>query len=93
MEVKTYAVNCNDTWLNTKGDDISDSYVKYRDFKSLQDRFQAYCKHDGGMLYGPNVTNTTCAICYWDTANCQHRRSNPGDNYCIDCGEKLKDDE
>lgn len=31
-EVKTYAVNCNDTWLNTDGDDISGSYVKYADY-------------------------------------------------------------
>ena len=34
-EVKTYAVNCNDAWLNTKGDDISDSYVKYADYAEL----------------------------------------------------------
>lgn len=34
-EVKTYAVNCNDAWLNTKGDDISDSYVKYADYMEL----------------------------------------------------------
>ncbi|MGL0761260.1 hypothetical protein ACJO73_07235 [Citrobacter freundii] len=34
-EVKTYAVNCNDAWLNTKGDDISDSYVKYADYLEL----------------------------------------------------------
>lgn len=31
-EVKTYAVNCNDAWLNTDGDDISGSYVKYADY-------------------------------------------------------------
>lgn len=93
MEVKTYAVNCNDAWLNTKGDDISDSYVKYRDFKSLQDRFQAYCKHDGGRLYLGAFENDVCAICGWNTAICQHRRSKPNDNYCIDCGEKLKSEE
>ncbi|EPJ7711132.1 hypothetical protein [Citrobacter freundii] len=34
-EVKTYAVNCNDAWLNTEGDDISDSYVKYADYLEL----------------------------------------------------------
>lgn len=34
-EVKTYAVNCNDAWLNTKGDDISGSYVKYADYLDL----------------------------------------------------------
>ncbi|WP_052134152.1 hypothetical protein [Citrobacter braakii] len=34
-EVKTYAVNCNDAWLNTKGDDISGSYVKYADYLEL----------------------------------------------------------
>lgn len=34
-EVKTYAVNCNDAWLNTNGDDISDSYVKYADYAEL----------------------------------------------------------
>lgn len=34
-EVKTYAVNCNDAWLNTDGDDISGSYVKYADYMTL----------------------------------------------------------
>lgn len=34
-EVKTYAVNCNDAWLNADGDDISDSYVKYADYLEL----------------------------------------------------------
>lgn len=34
--VKTYAVNCNDAWLNTGGDDISGSYVKYADYAALQ---------------------------------------------------------
>lgn len=35
-KVKTYAVNCNDAWLNTDGDDISGSYVKYADYAALQ---------------------------------------------------------
>ena len=34
-KVKTYAVNCNDGWLNTDGDDVSDSYVKYADYMAL----------------------------------------------------------
>lgn len=34
-EVKAYAVNCNDAWLNTDGDDISGSYVKYADYMAL----------------------------------------------------------
>lgn len=34
-EVKTYAVNCNDAWLNTGGDDISGSYIKYSDYMAL----------------------------------------------------------
>lgn len=34
-EVKTYAVNCNDAWLNTDGDDTSGSYVKYADYMAL----------------------------------------------------------
>ena len=91
MEVKTYAVNCNDAWLNTKGDDISDSYVKYRDFKSLQDRFQAYCKHDGGTLYAGD--GSYCSICMWPEGKCQHRSSKAWDKFCCECGEKLKDDE
>ena len=33
--VRTYAVNCNDAWLNTDGDDISGSYVKYADYIAL----------------------------------------------------------
>lgn len=35
-KVKTYAVNCNDAWLNTDGDDISGSYVKYADYAAIQ---------------------------------------------------------
>ena len=58
-------------------------------YEELERRFQNYCKHDGGRIYD-GVTNSTCTICGWDTAKCQHRRSNPGDNYCIDCGAKLK---
>ena len=91
MEVKTYAVNCNDAWLNSKGDDISDSYVKYRDFKSLQDRFQAYCKHDGVTLHAGD--GRYCAICMWPEGKCQHRNSKAWDKFCCECGEKLKDDE
>lgn len=91
MEVKTYAVNCNDAWLNTKGDDISDSYVKYRDFKSLQDRFQAYCKHDGGILHTGD--GRYCSICMWPEGKCQHRNSKAWDKFCCECGERLKDDE
>lgn len=34
-KVKTYAVNCNDAWLNTDGDDISGSYVKHADYMAL----------------------------------------------------------
>lgn len=34
-EVKTYAVNCNDAWLNADGDDIYGSYVKYADYMTL----------------------------------------------------------
>ena len=37
-EVKTYAVNCNDAWLNIDGDDVSGSYVKYADYKALATR-------------------------------------------------------
>lgn len=37
-KVKTYAVNCNDAWLNTDGDDIYGSYVKYADYKALATR-------------------------------------------------------
>ena len=33
--IKTYAVNCNDAWLNTDGDDISGSYVKYKDHQAV----------------------------------------------------------
>lgn len=34
--VKTYAVNTFDAWLNSEGDDISESYVKYQDYAALQ---------------------------------------------------------
>lgn len=59
-------------------------------YEELERRFQNYCKHDGGKLYLGAMVNDVCAICGWEIAKCQHRRSKPGDNYCIDCGEKLK---
>lgn len=39
-KVKTYAVNCNDAWLNTDGDDISESYVKYADYMVLATKLE-----------------------------------------------------
>lgn len=38
-EVKTYAVNCNDAWLNTEGDDTSGSYVKFSDYMALEAKY------------------------------------------------------
>lgn len=35
MKVKTYSVNTFDAWLQTEGDDITGSYVKYEDFAAL----------------------------------------------------------
>lgn len=43
MSIRTYAVNCNDAWLNTEGDDISGSYVKYRDHQEVVDALEAKC--------------------------------------------------
>ncbi|EIQ8120736.1 hypothetical protein ACES27_004533 [Salmonella enterica] len=42
-EIKTYAVNCNDAWLNTEGDDISVSYVKYKDYQKVVAALEAKC--------------------------------------------------
>lgn len=42
-KVKTYAVNCNDAWLNTEGDDISGSYVKYKDHQELVAALESKC--------------------------------------------------
>lgn len=42
-EVETYAVNCNDAWLNTEGDDISGSYVKYKDHQEVVAALEAKC--------------------------------------------------
>lgn len=42
-EIKTYAVNCNDAWLNTEGDDISGSYVKYKDHQEVVAALEAKC--------------------------------------------------
>ncbi|EHK0699944.1 hypothetical protein ICL29_004070 [Salmonella enterica] len=39
--VKTYAVNCNDAWLQTPGDDLNGSYVKYEDYAELERRLLA----------------------------------------------------
>lgn len=43
MKINTYAVNCNDAWLNTEGDDISGSYVKYKDHLDVVDELEAKC--------------------------------------------------
>lgn len=43
MKINTYAVNCNDAWLNTEGDDISDSYFKYRDHQEVVSALEAKC--------------------------------------------------
>lgn len=43
--VKTYAVNTFDAWLNSEGDDISDSYVKYQDYAALETRLLALLDH------------------------------------------------
>ncbi|EFA5318594.1 hypothetical protein EYX56_04980 [Escherichia coli] len=43
MKINTYAVNCNDAWLNTDGDDISDSYVKYKDHQAVVAELEAKC--------------------------------------------------
>lgn len=60
-EVKTYAVNCNDAWLNTDGDDISESYVKYSDYKALATRLdiaeracEALAAENAGLNYKMN---------------------------------------
>lgn len=43
MKINTYAVNCNDAWLNTKGDDITGSYVKYKDHQEVVSALEAKC--------------------------------------------------
>ncbi|URM25328.1 hypothetical protein [Leclercia adecarboxylata] len=43
MKINTYAVNCNDAWLNTEGDDISGSYVKYKDHQDVMAELEAKC--------------------------------------------------
>lgn len=43
MSIRTYAVNCNDAWLNTEGDDISGSYVKYKDHQDVVAELKAKC--------------------------------------------------
>ncbi|MFH2476646.1 hypothetical protein [Citrobacter freundii] len=43
MSIRTYAVNCNDAWLNTEGDDITGSYVKYKDHQEVVAELQAKC--------------------------------------------------
>ena len=36
-------MNCNDAWLNTEGDDISGSYVKYKDHQEVVAALEAKC--------------------------------------------------
>lgn len=43
MKINTYAVNCNDAWLNTEGDDTSGSYVKYKDHQEVVSALEAKC--------------------------------------------------
>lgn len=43
MSIRTYAVNCNDAWLNTEGDDISGLYVKYKNHQEVVAELQAKC--------------------------------------------------
>ncbi|STH60983.1 phage protein [Escherichia coli] len=43
MSIRTYAVNCNDAWLNTEGDDISGSYVKYKGHQEVVAALEAKC--------------------------------------------------
>ena len=43
MRIRTYAVNCNEAWLNTEGDDISGSYVKYKDHQEVVAALEAKC--------------------------------------------------
>lgn len=43
MSIRTYAVNCNDAWLNTEGDDISGSYVKYKDHQEVVSALESKC--------------------------------------------------
>lgn len=43
MSIRTYAVNCNDAWLNTEGDDISGPYVKYKDHQEVVAALEAKC--------------------------------------------------
>ncbi|WP_435944228.1 ead/Ea22-like family protein [Escherichia coli] len=43
MSIRTYAVNCNDAWLNTEGDDIYGSYVKYKDHQEVVAALEAKC--------------------------------------------------
>jgi len=40
-KVMTYAVNDFEAWPNTEGDDISDSYVKYKDYAALLAQHEA----------------------------------------------------
>ncbi|HFV1632541.1 TPA: ead/Ea22-like family protein [Escherichia coli] len=43
ISIRTYAVNCNDAWLNNEGDDISGSYVKYKDHQEVVAALEAKC--------------------------------------------------
>lgn len=70
IKVKTYAVNCNDAWLNTDGDDISDSYVKYADYMVLATKLDiaeracaAMAAENAGLKYkGREVLNEACNV-------------------------------
>lgn len=60
MSIRTYAVNCNDAWLNTEGDDISGSYVKYKDHQEVVAALEAKCAalvaENAGLKHAMAVT-------------------------------------
>lgn len=72
MKINTYAVNCNDAWLNTEGDDISGSYVKYKDHQNVVAELEAKCEE----LAAENVAMKTAAIFLSDEAAEIYRRWN-----------------
>lgn len=72
MKINTYAVNCSDAWLNTEGDDISGSYVKYKDHQEVVSALEARCAalaaENAGMNEKMNKLATWPGIEFYSSA-------------------------
>lgn len=94
MKINTYAVNCNDAWLNTQGDDISGSYVKYKDYQEVVAALEDKCE---ALAAEVQAVRWACGQVYMKGYNHGHLNTVDGIDYASDAelvergGEALAD--